>query len=83
MSLLAIAKCGRASLTCMIDSLVLTISSNTKGCKNPEADENAEKEGYLEVLPDFCRDKRALTAFVWLAFLGWLVSLVREVAAPS
>lgn len=54
----------------------LTISSNTKGCKNPDSDANAEKEGYLDVLPGFCRDKRALTAFVWLAFFAWLVSLV-------
>lgn len=55
----------------------LTISANSKGCKNPENDPNAEKEGYLENgLPGFCRDKRALTAFLWLAFISWLVSLV-------
>lgn len=67
---------GTQTVLLAILALVLTISSNTKGCKNPEADANAEKEGYLDVLPGFCRDKRAATAFVWLAFLSWLASLV-------
>lgn len=60
----------------LIMALVNTISANTAGCKNPADDPNASVEGYIDKLPGFCRNKRALTAFYWLALVAWAVSTV-------
>jgi hypothetical protein len=55
-------------------AMVNTISANTRGCKDPTKDPHAEQDGYLDKLPGFCRNKRALTAFLYFSLVAWLVS---------
>jgi hypothetical protein len=52
----------------IIRRLVNSISANVKGCKDPSTDPHASKKGYTDKLPGFCRNKRALTAFLWFSF---------------
>ena len=61
---MSIAQC----LLLLLLALVNTISANVKGCgKDATKDSHAELEGYLDKLPTLCRNKRALSAFLWLA----------------
>lgn len=53
----------------------MTVSANVGGCKDSTKDPNAEKEGWLDELPVFCRNKRAGAAFFWLTTLAWATSL--------
>ncbi|KAL7005056.1 hypothetical protein EMMF5_005420 [Cystobasidiomycetes sp. EMM_F5] len=63
----------------LILAFTMTISSNVKGCKSPDSDPNADEEGYKDILPGFCRNKRALTAFIWFAFFSSLLSLIQVI----
>ncbi|KAE8225769.1 hypothetical protein CF319_g1544 [Tilletia indica] len=66
----------------LILSLAQTISAYTsKGCKDPAKDPHAttaagDHKVYQESLGGFCRNKRALAAFLWFDWVAWLLSLL-------
>ncbi|POY69984.1 hypothetical protein BMF94_7028 [Rhodotorula taiwanensis] len=71
-------------------AIVTTASASSAGCKDPSKDPHADKEGYTDALPSFCRNKRASAAFFWLAFFACsatlafcLVTFARVRRAPT
>lgn len=46
---------------------ITTGSASSGGCKDASLDPHADKDGYPDALPPFCRDKRASAAFFWLS----------------
>ncbi|KAK0570237.1 hypothetical protein OC861_000188 [Tilletia horrida] len=66
----------------LIISLAQTISAYTSaGCKDPSKDPHAttskgDKGAFQSSLPGFCRNKRALAAFLWFDWVAWLLSLL-------
>ncbi|KAK0560291.1 hypothetical protein OC844_003853 [Tilletia horrida] len=73
---------GTWVLLLLIISLVQTISAYTSaGCKDPAKDPHAtsakgDHKTFQAGLNGFCRNKRALAAFLWFDWVAWLLSLL-------
>jgi len=61
----------------LLISFITTISAWTEpGCKDPSTDPHASLgKDFQAALPGWCTTKKAGSAFFWMTFIGWTVSL--------